>query len=150
MNHQSTATAERPPLSSPDAAFVAELPLPDVLKRFSTDLAALASAEIALVKLELAQSTPKVGKSIGLFIGAAIFGLGAFLALTATLIAAIALVLPVWAAALIVTVVYVVAAAGAALGGKKELASVTSPIPHLTRNLRIDAETLKAGFGRGR
>ena len=150
MNHHSASRAERPPLSSPDANFVAELPLPDVLKRFTTDLSSLAGAEIALVKSDLAQNAPKVAKSIGLLLTAAVFGVGAFLALTVTLVAAIALVVPLWAAALIVTVLYVTGAAVTALSGKKALASVTSPIPRLKRNLQIDADTLKASFGRGR
>ena len=150
MNHHSASTAERSPLSSPEANFVAELPLPDILKRFTTDLSSLAGAEIALVKSDLAQNAPKVGRSIGLLLAAAILGIGAFLALTATLIAAIALVVPLWAAALIVTVLYVAGAAVAALGGKKAIASVTSPIPRLKRSLQIDADTLKASFGRGR
>lgn len=150
MNHQSATSAPRRPLSSPEANFVAEMPLPDLLKRFTSDLSSLASAEIALVKAQLAENAPRVGKSIGLFMAAAILAVGAFLALTAMLIAALALVVPLWAAALIVTVLYMAGAAGAALGGKKELASVTSPMPALKRNLNIDTELLKASFGRGR
>ena len=47
-------------------------------------------------------------------------------------IAAIALALPLWAAALIVTILSLAGAAGAA-----------DPIPRLMRNLHVDAETLK-------
>ncbi len=150
MNHQYAAPAERPRLSTPEADVVAELPLPDVFKRFTSDLGALASAEFALAQLELSQQAPKVGKSVGLFVAAALLGFGAFFALTATLVAALALVVPLWAAALIVTVLYVALAAAAALAGKKGLTGVTDPIPHLLRNVKIDTEALKAGLGRGR
>ncbi len=150
MNHQHAATAEGPRLSTPEANVVAELPLPDVFKRFASDLSALASAEIDLAKLELSQRAPKVGKSVGLFAVAAVLGIGAYVALTVTLVAALALVVPVWAAALIVTVAYVALAVVAALVGKKGLTGVTDPIPHLLRNLKIDAETVTAAMGRGR
>ncbi|GAC1531769.1 MAG: hypothetical protein NVS2B8_20310 [Vulcanimicrobiaceae bacterium] len=150
MNHEYTATAERHGRSSADAELVADLPLPDVFKRFGTDVSTLVRQEIALAKTELAKQAPKVGQSIALFAIAAVLGIGAFFALTLTLIAAIALALPLWAAALIVTVSYVVIAAIAALRGKSNLKGVGDPIPHALENLRLDVEVVKAGFGRGR
>ena len=150
MNHQTTATAERHHLSSPDAERVAEQPLPDVFKRFGRDVAELLSGEVALARLELADEAPKVGAAVALFVVALVLGLGAFLAMTATLIAALALVLPVWGAALVVTAAYAIGAAIAALSGKANISRFTNPIPRVVRNLRIDVETVAAGFGRGR
>lgn len=150
MNERPTTGEERHGRSTPEANSAADLPLPDLFKRFSTDVTTLIGQEMTLARAEFAAKLPNVQQSAGLFGAATIFGLGAFLALTATLVLALALIFQPYLAALIVTVVYGVAAAIAAVRGKAGLAGVTEPLPRVAEHLRADVETIKAGFERGR
>jgi len=129
----------------------AELSLAELLRQLATDATELVRQELQLARVELTDKGKKAGASAGLFGAAAILGLGAFGALTACLIAALALVLPLWAAALIVSVVYGGAAAIVALRGKKSLADVSSPAPGLVlASVQADVDAVRAGVQRGR
>ncbi len=129
----------------------ADMPLPDLLRQLSTDTATLVRQEIALARAELTDKAKKVGGAAGMFGTAAVAGLGAFGAFTALLIALLALVVPLWAAALIVTVVYGLVAAIAALGGKKKLEAITPPLPEQTvQSVKDDVEAVRAGVRRAR
>lgn len=128
----------------------AELSLPELLRQLSTDTATLVRQEVQLARAELAQTGKKAAKGGIGFGAAAIFGLGAFGALTATLIAVIALALPVWVAALIVTVIYGIVAFVAALQGKKAIAEVAPPVPQTVATLKDDVRAVRAGVARGR
>jgi hypothetical protein len=100
--------------------------------------------EIALAKAELSDKARGIGASAGAFAAAAVFGLGAFAALTATVIALIALALPVWAAALIVAALYSIIAIVSALGGRQRLARVGTLVPeHTAHTVKEDIEWLK-------
>lgn len=140
MNYQHAPAPQ--PLSSPEATVVAELLLPDVFKRFTTDLLrsparrSLWRNRNHFKSLRKSESLP-VPSSRPRSLGS-----GRFSHFTATLIAAIALALPLWAATLIVTILSLAGAAGAAIGGRKTLVGVADPIPCLMRNLHVDAETL--------
>lgn len=87
-------------------------------------------------------------KGLGVGVGAlgaagvlALFGLGA---LIATAILALALVLPAWLAALIVTVVIFVVAGIAALVGKKRVSEAAPPVPERAiAHVKQDVETIK-------
>jgi membrane protein implicated in regulation of membrane protease activity len=77
--------------------------------------------------------------------------LGAFGALTATFIVALALMLPLWASALIVTLVYAVIAAVAAQRGLASQKKVQAPVPEQTiETLQEDVDAVRAGVQRGR
>jgi len=128
----------------------ADLTLPDLLRQLSTDTATLVRQEVQLARAELTDTGKKAAKSGVGFGAAAVFGLGAFAALTTTLIALIALALPVWLAALIVTIVYGVVAYVAAMQGKKALADVPAPVPQTIATLKDDVEAVRAGVSRGR
>ena len=99
----------------------ADRPIGTLLKELGEELGTLVRDEIALAKAELAQKAQPVAASAGMFGGTAVLGVGAFGAFTAFLIAVIAIALPVWASALIVTAVYGAVAAMLALLGKKKL-----------------------------
>jgi uncharacterized membrane protein len=139
---------DRKPTQPPPPPY-AELPLPDLLRQLSTDTATLVRQEVQLARAELTETGKKAAKSATGFGAAAIFGLGAFGALTATLIAVIALALPVWVAALIVTIVYGVVAFVAALSGKKALAEVAPPA-QTVESVKEDVNAVRAGVARGR
>ncbi len=83
----------------------ADLPLPELLRQLSTDTATLVRQEIRLARVELTGKAKVAGRSATFFGAAAVLGFGAFLAVTACAVAALALVLQVWAAALVVTAV---------------------------------------------
>ena len=59
-----------------------------------------------MAKAEIGEKGKQAGIGAGMFGGAGLFGVGAFAALTACFIAALELAMPIWLAALIVTVVY--------------------------------------------
>ncbi len=133
----------------------ADLPLPELIRRLTADVAELVRNEIRLARLEMTEKVKVFGKSIGtsiaLFVVAAVFAIGAFVALTATAIAALALVLPLWAAALAVTVLYGLAAVGAALAGKNALAGAISPVPNQTiESVKADVAAIAASVRRAR
>jgi len=118
--------------------------IPQLLRDLSNETATLVRQEMQLARAELAEKAKPVGASAVSFGGTALMGLGAFGAATTFLIAAIALALPVWAAALIVTVVYGIAAFVLAQNGKRKLREAEPPlVPKTTQTLKDDIEWAK-------
>ena len=111
--------------------------------QLSEQTSRLIRSELQLAKVELKNSAKHAGLGAGLFGGAGVlawFGLGA---LIATAIIALDLVFPLWAAALIVTLVLFVAAGITALVGKKQVQQV-SPTPERTiENVKRDVQEVK-------
>jgi uncharacterized membrane protein YqjE len=100
-----------------------------LVQKASEQITRLVRDEIALAKAELTEKGKHASKGAGLFGGGgvlAMYGVGAMLA---TIIIALDLVLPLWLAALIVTVVLFVAAGILALLGKKQVGQAGSPEP---------------------
>lgn len=95
-------------------------------KAVAEDLSALIKAEIALAKAEVADGAKAKATGVGAFGGAAIMGWLGLQGLLITLGFLLALVVPGWAAALIVTVVLFAAAGIAAMIGKQKLATPVS------------------------
>jgi len=120
-----------------DAPSGADRPIGELLRELGDEISTLVRQELALARAEITEKSKPAVASAGMFGGTALFGLGAFGALTATLIAALALALPVWIAALIVTIVYGAIAGVLAMTGKKKLQEATPLIPEQT------AETVK-------
>jgi uncharacterized membrane protein YqjE len=106
-----------------------ERPAGELLRQLSDQTTTLVRQEIELAKLELREKARKAAGGAGMFGGAAVFGLFAFGALTATIILALATFLPAWLAALIVTVVYGAVAGVLALRGKAEIKQATPAVP---------------------
>lgn len=102
-----------------------------LLRELSEETSTLVRQEVQLAKVELTEKAKQAGKGAGLLAAAAVMGLALLGALTAFLIAVIALVVPVWLSALVVTVLYGVVAGVLALAGKKALQQV-SPKPEQT------------------
>ena len=129
----------------------ADMPLPDLLRQLSSDTATLVRQEIALARAELTDKGKKAIAPAAMFGTAAVAALGAFGAFTAFFIALLALVVQLWAAALIVTVVYGIIAAVAALSGKKRLEAVGSPVPEqAVQSVKEDVDAVRAGVRRAR
>ncbi len=116
----------------------------ELFGRLSQQMSALVRQEVDLAKSELREKGKRAGVGAGLMGGGGLLGLGAFAALTTTLILILATFLDAWLAALIVTVVYAAGAAALALAGKKKVQAIGSPVPEQTiETLKEDAQWAK-------
>ncbi|MEW2412844.1 phage holin family protein [Streptomyces sp. NPDC046866] len=104
----------------------------ELVSRASQQMSELVREEMQLARAEMTQKGRRFGLGGGLYGGAGLLGILAAQALAGAAIAALALVLPVWASALIVAAVLAVAAAGMAAAGRKEIAKAGSPAPEQT------------------
>jgi len=100
-----------------------------LVSELTSDLTSLFRQEIELAKAELAVKAKEAGKGAGMLGGASVTGLVTLGSLTAFLIALLALWLPVWAAALIVTLVWAIVTGILALVGRSRLKEATPPVP---------------------
>ncbi|MEV6681648.1 phage holin family protein [Streptomyces erythrochromogenes] len=103
-----------------------------LVSRASRQISELVREEMQLARAEMTQKGKRFGKGGGLFGAAGLLGFLAAQALTLTCIAALALVVPVWASALIIAVVMAAVAAVLALAGKKQVAEAGAPVPART------------------
>lgn len=116
----------------------------DLVKELSGQVSTLARQEVELAKVELAEKGKKAGLGAGMLGGAAVAGLLMLGSLTAFLIIAIALALPAWASALIVTGLWAAVAAVLALRGRDELRRMGKPVPEQTvETVKEDVQWLK-------
>lgn len=119
-------------------------PIGALVHRLSEQIPELVRGELRLAQAELAQKGKRAGLGIGMF---SLAGLLAFFAagtLIATAVVALDLALPLWAACLIVAGVLLIAALGAALGGRNEIQQATPVAPEVTiANVKEDASALK-------
>jgi uncharacterized membrane protein YqjE len=93
------------------------------------ELTTLVHQEIELARAELTEKGKRAGIGAGLFGGAGLLAVLGLACLTACVIAALQLVMPVWAAALIVGAVYEVTAGALLLAGKHEVTQAVPPVP---------------------
>lgn len=129
----------------------AERSVPELVKEITAQSAELARKEIELAEAEMVTKGKRVGLGAGMFGGAgllALFGLGA---LTVAAILGLAIVLPGWAAALIVAGVYFGLAGIIALMGGIELRRA-KPLPptEAAESVKDDVEWIRAHAERGR
>jgi uncharacterized membrane protein YqjE len=106
-----------------------DLPVAELLKRLSEQTSTLVRQELDLAKAELTVKGKRAGIGAGMFGGAGLFGLFAFAALTAAIIAALDLATATWLAALIVAVVYGAVAGVLALTGRNKVREAMPPVP---------------------
>ncbi|GIF25150.1 putative membrane protein YqjE [Actinoplanes tereljensis] len=123
----------------------------DLVRQMSEQVSTLVREELTLARIEMVEKGKRAGLGAGLFgtAGAlALYGLGA---LFVTVGALLALVMPAWAAALIVTVVLFAAAGVAALIGKNQVSQALPPEPEAAMaSGRRDVETVKDAIREGR
>ena len=115
----------------------AEKSLGELFADLSAQTSALVRKEVQLAKTEITGKVAGLAVGAVFFVVAALMGLGAFFVLLAAAIAALSLVLPVWAAALIIAVVLLIVAGIAAFLGLGKIKKATPPLPEKT------IETLK-------
>ena len=114
------------------ASRAADEPVSELVQRATEQLSELVRGEMRLAQAEMAEKGKRFGKGGGLVGGAGVLGFVTLQALAATVIAALAVPLPVWAAALIVTGVLAVATGVMALAGRKQVRRGTPPKPQQT------------------
>ncbi|MEW2301564.1 phage holin family protein [Streptomyces sp. NPDC006655] len=116
----------------------------ELVQRASQQLTELMRGELRLAQAEMKEKGKRYGKGGGLFGGAGMVGFLMAQALVATVIAALAVALPVWAAGLIVTAVLGVIAAVLAMSGKKQVDQAAPPTPEQTvENVKADMAEIK-------
>lgn len=114
-----------------------------LLVRLSEQTSRLVRDELALAQVELKNTAKHAGVGVGLFSVAGVLALLGAGALVATAIIALALVLPLWLSALIVTVVLFAVAGVAALLGRNQVQQA-SPVPEQTiENLKQDVHAVQ-------
>jgi len=114
-----------------------ERSLGELFGRLSEQAAAMARLEVRLAKAEMVQKGRLAGRGAALVAAGVLVALGAFGAVTATLIMALSEGIDGWLAGLIVTVVYALIAVALALSGRRRIAETSPPVPEQT------VETLK-------
>ncbi|GAA4012436.1 phage holin family protein [Streptomyces sp. NBC_01352] len=116
----------------------------DLVGQATEQVSRLVRQEVALAKEELAQKGRRAGRGGGLLGAAGAVAYAGFLALAATGAAALSLVLPVWAAALIVTAVLFVLAGVLAATGRAQLRRATPPTPEeALGSVRADVQEIR-------
>ncbi len=116
----------------------------DMTQQMST----LVRDEMRLAQAEMTQKGKKAGIGIGLFSGAGLLAFFGLAALITTAILALALALPAWLAALIVTVVLFAIAGVLALQGKKNVSQATPAKPEQAlEGIKEDVATAKGERG---
>lgn len=107
-----------------------------LVSQITTDISTLMRQEIALAKAEVKEEATKAAKGAGMLAGAGFAGYLLAIFASLTVMFALDTAMPLWVAALIVTLAYGALAAVLALKGKAQLQTV-DPVPHQT------VETLK-------
>jgi uncharacterized membrane protein YqjE len=121
-------------------------PVGVLVHRLSEQLPELVRSELRLAQAELTEKGKRAGIGVGLFSVAGLLALFALGTTIAGAVLALDLVLPAWAAALVVAALLLVAAGIAALVGKKEVAEATPPVPeHAIAGVKEDVATVKGG-----
>ena len=107
--------------------------VPELVKELTRDISELVRQEIELARVEMTEKGRKAGLGVGMFGGAAVFGMAVVGGSMATIIILLDLARPLWLASLITTVLYAAAAAVLALRGRDELKETGTPIPERTK-----------------
>ncbi len=132
----------RAPMSDPRTT--TDEPVGALVHRLSEQIPELVRSELRLAQAELAQKGKRAGLGIGMFSLAGLLAFFATATLIATAVIALDLVLPLWAAGLIVAGVLLIGALGAALGGRSEVQQATPPAPeHAIAGVKQDVAALK-------
>ncbi len=120
-----------------------------LIGRLTEQISTLVRSEARLAQVEVTQKAKRLGVGAGLFGGAGLFAFFGLATLITTAILALALVLPAWLAALIVTVLLFAVAGVLALVGKKDVEKASPPLPtEAMAGVQADIATVKQGISR--
>ncbi|MFE5792973.1 phage holin family protein [Streptomyces sp. NPDC056503] len=134
----------QPPPGVRGSTHDADEPVSTLVQRASQQLTELVRGEMKLAQAEMKEKGRRYGRGGGLFGGAGVVGFLMLQALVATAIAGLAVPLPVWAAALIVTAALGVIASVMALSGRKQIRQGAPPAPERTvESVKADVAQIK-------
>lgn len=126
-------------------------PVGQLVSQLSEQVSTLVRDELTLARMEMVEKGKRAGAGAGLLGGAGVIALYGLGALFVTIGALLALVLPVWASALIVTVLLFAVAGVAALIGKKQVKKAVPPEPEeAMASGKRDVEAVKTAIREGR
>jgi uncharacterized membrane protein YqjE len=115
-----------------------------LVSQLSSQIPDLIRSEIRLAQVEVTEKGKRAGIGIGMFSAAGLMGFFGLAVLIATFVLLLDLVLPAWAAALIVAVVLFAIAGVAALLAKKKVQEAGSPKPERAiEGIKADVATVK-------
>jgi uncharacterized membrane protein YqjE len=117
--------------------------LGEIVGDISRDMSTLFKQELDLAKTEMKQEVAKVGKGAGMFGGAGLAGWFALLFLSLALTWLLDNWIPLELAALIVAVLWGIAAAVLAMRGKKEIQEANPQLPTTQQTLKEDVQWAK-------
>jgi Flp pilus assembly protein TadB len=115
----------------------------ELMSQLSSQVSRLIRDEMRLAEREFQESAKHAGIGAGLFSVAGLLAFFGAATVIAAAVAALSLLLPVWAAALIVGVVLFIAAGVAALGGRSQAQEVTPAAPRTVETLKADIQEIK-------
>jgi uncharacterized membrane protein YqjE len=118
-----------------------DAPFTELIRSLIGDVVALARLEAELAGIELKRKASKIGLAAGLLAGGGVIALLGIATLVAAAVLALAIVLPAWAAALIVGVVILVVAAVLATVGRARLRTAAPLTP--TRTIETVQEDIR-------
>ena len=115
-----------------------------LIGQLTEQISRLVRHEARLAQAEVTQKAKRLGVGAGLFGGAGLVGFFGLAALVTTAILLLDIVLPAWAAALVVSVVLFAVAGVLALLGKKDVQEATPPVPtEAIASTKVDIATVK-------
>ena len=121
----------------------ADASIGELMGQLSAQTSRLVRDEMRLAQKELQQSVKHAGVGAGLISAAGLLAVIGLMTLIAAAVAALALVLPVWAAAVIVAVVLFIAAGIAALMSRKQAEEITPPVAESAESVKADLKEVK-------
>jgi hypothetical protein len=142
----STGVAGPRPLGAPPPG--QRRPLGTVLASVMDGTRTLLRKQVELAKVEMTEALSVRAKGAGLMTAAGVIGLFAVGFTAAAAAAALDLVLPTWAALLIVGLVFVAIAGGLALGGRHAMKTAPSAADQTMETLKEDARWAKQQIAR--
>jgi Flp pilus assembly protein TadB len=121
----------------------ADASIGELMGQLSAQTSRLVRDEMRLAQKELQQSAKHAGVGAGLISAAGLLAVIGLMTLIAAAVAALALVLPVWAAAVIVAVVLFIGAGIAALFSRKQAEEIAPPVAESAESVKADIKELK-------
>jgi uncharacterized membrane protein YqjE len=116
----------------------------ELIRDLSEQLSRLIHDELRLAMAELSQKGKKAGTGVGLFGAAGVVALYGVGALLTAIVLLLALVMPAWAAALIVAAVLFVIAAVVAVVGRSKVKEAAPPVPEqAVESIKADVDVVK-------
>lgn len=120
--------------------------MPAAVAQFASDVILLVRQEIDEARSEMAEKAKSAGVGAGMLSGSAVAAVFGLASLTALLMVAISLALPLWASMLIVTALWGAAAAILGLLGKKKVEDAAPFVPEQTiANIKEDVRLARRG-----